>query len=245
MKKLIYYIVTAITLLAVPLQAGPFLDLETGPVFTGMNDVKIPGNYGTQFSMPGVLGNEPWYFIRAKVGWTIKERHSLYFLAAPLKIDYEGTSSRYILFKNRIFYPYVPITGTFKFNSWRLTYRYDIVKNEIIEFGIGLTLKIRDAYIRLDSMNFRTTRTDLGFVPLIAIRLQWMFVPKFSFLLDADWLVGPQGRAEDILFAFQYHINKNVLVKVGYRILEGGADNTKVYTFSLFHYAVFGTTVMF
>ncbi|HNW30404.1 MAG TPA: hypothetical protein PKN50_18150, partial [Spirochaetota bacterium] len=71
MKKLIYTALV-ISLLAVPLQAGPFLDLETGPVFTGLNDVRIPGRYGTRFSLPGVLGNEPWYFIRARAGWTIK-----------------------------------------------------------------------------------------------------------------------------------------------------------------------------
>jgi len=244
MKKLIYTALV-MSLLAVPLQAGPFLDLETGPVFTGLNDVRIPGRYGTRFSLPGVLGNEPWYFIRARAGWTIKERHNLYVLAAPLKIDYEGRPSSFLFFKNRVFLPLTPIRASFKFNSWRLTYRYDIVKNDKIEFGLGLTGKIREAYIRLDSLNMKTTRPDLGFVPLITVRLQWMFVPNFSFLLDADWLVGPVGRAEDILFAFQYHINKNVLVKAGYRILEGGADNSKVYTFSLFHYAVFGTTVMF
>ncbi len=64
-------------------------------------------------------------------------------------------------------------------------------------------------------------------------------------LVDADWLVGPQGRAEDILAAFQYHISDRILIKAGYRILEGGAKNIRVYTFSLFHYAVFGTTIMF
>ncbi len=244
MKHLLYTAL-ALTLLALPLQAGPFLDLETGPVFTGLNDVRINGRYGTRFSMPGTLGNNPWYFIRARVGWTIQDRHNIYFLAAPLKIDYEGKSDRFLLFRNTLYFPMTPMRATFKFNSWRLTYRYDIVKNDKLEFGIGLTGKIRDAYIRVDSLNVRTTRPDLGFVPLITIRLQWMFAPQFSFLLDADWLVGPQGRAEDILFAFQYHINKNVLVKAGYRILEGGADNARVYTFSLFHYGVFGVTAMF
>jgi hypothetical protein len=94
-------------------------------------------------------------------------------------------------------------------------------------------------------MGQKTTRPDLGFVPLINIRLQWKLMPNFSFLVDADWLVAPQGRAEDILAAFQYHVDDRVKVKIGYRILEGGAKNSKVYTFSVFHYAVFGTTVVF
>jgi hypothetical protein len=119
------------------------------------------------------------------------------------------------------------------------------VRNDRVQFGLGLTGKIRDAYIRLDSMGIKTTRPDLGFVPLINVRLQWMSVQQFSFLLDADWLVGPQGRAEDIMAALQYHINDYVTIRTGYRILEGGASNTKIYTFSLFHYLVFGVTAAF
>jgi hypothetical protein len=36
-----------------------------------------------------------------------------------------------------------------------------------------------------------------------------------------------------------------VALRVGYRILEGGADNDEVYTFSLFHYIVAGLVVSF
>ncbi|MBN1496864.1 MAG: hypothetical protein JXA07_08865 [Spirochaetes bacterium] len=231
--------------LSLPLYAGPFMDVETGPVFTGKNDARISGRYGTRFSLTGTLWNRPSPYIRARVGWTIKERHTITFLAAPLNVEYYGTSSRYLLFRNRLIVPHAPVQANFKFNSWRLTYRYDIVKNDTIEFGLGLTGKIRDAYIRLDSLGVRTTRPDLGFVPLINVRLQWMFVPNLSFLLDADWLVGPQGRAEDILVALQRHVGKHMVFKIGYRILEGGADNKSVYTFSLFHYAVFGATMKY
>jgi hypothetical protein len=243
MKFLVYII--ALMALSPSLYAGPFIDIETGPVFTGLNDARITGKYGTMFSLPGTLENREWYYLRARAGWTIKDRHTISVLAAPLKIEYDGNSSRFLVFRHRIFFPYVPMRAMYKFNSWRLTYRYDIVSNDTIQFGLGLTGKIRDAFIRLDSMGVKTTRTDLGFVPLINTRLQWMFAPNFSFLLDADWLAAPQGRAEDILFALQYHIDKNAIIRTGYRILEGGADNRSVYTFSLFHYLVFGATILF
>jgi hypothetical protein len=231
-----------IVLVTLHLKAGPFLDVETGPVFTGKNDVQIDGRYGTRFSLTGVLHAAPWYFIRARAGYTIKDRHTISLLAAPLQIQSDGSSSRFLLFRQRLILPDTPVTGTFKFNSYRVTYRYDIVRNEKVQFGLGLTGKIRDAFIRLDSLGVKTTRPDLGFVPLINVRLQWMFYPQYSFLLDADWLVGPVGRAEDIMAAVQYHINDHVTIRTGYRILEGGADTTKVYTFSLFHYLVFGVT---
>ncbi len=243
MKYLVY--IAALLALALPLQAGPFMDMEAGPVFTGSNDARISGKFGTRFSLPGTLGNRTSPYIRARAGWTIKDRHTISFLAAPLNVEYYGTSSRFLVFRNRLIVPHAPVQANFKFNSWRLTYRYDIVKNDTIEFGLGLTGKIRDAYIRLDSMGVRTTRPDLGFVPLINIRLQWMFTPGFSFLLDADWLAAPQGRAEDILVALQHHVGDHAVFRVGYRILEGGADNKSVFTFSLFHYAVFGATMKF
>ncbi len=32
---------------------------------------------------------------------------------------------------------------------------------------------------------------------------------------------------------------------IGYRVVKGGADNDKVYTFALFHYAVVGLSYRF
>ncbi len=242
MKKLTLLILTVILFAVIPAQAGPFFDVETGPVFTGINDVRIPGKSGTRFSFVDDLNTDPWYFLRFKFGYIIKDQHSLYFLAAPLEIPTEGKLKKNVNFKGRVFNAGDTVTAKFKFNSYRFTYRYDPVFRDDIEFGIGLTFKIRDAAISMEDNGLTTTRNDLGFVPLITIRLQWKFVPMVSFLLDADWLAAPQGRAEDILAAFQYHVNKNITVKLGYRILEGGADNSKVYTFSLFHYLVFGAT---
>ena len=49
--------------LASSIKAQALIDLETGPVFTGYNDVRIPGDQGTLFSLisrefitdPGIL----------------------------------------------------------------------------------------------------------------------------------------------------------------------------------------------
>lgn len=242
MKKLYMTILAPILLVSLPLQAGPFFDVEVGPVFTGMNDVRVPGDGGTKISFTEDLTTDPWYFLRFKLGYTIKKQHNLYFLAAPLEVPSEGTLKKDVNFKDRIFYAGEKVSANFKFNTYRFTYRYDPVYRDDIEFGLGLTFAIREAAISMTSNDLTTTRSDLGFVPLITIRLQWKFVPMVSFLLDADWLVGPQGRAEDILAAFQYHVNKNIIIKLGYRILEGGADTDSVYTFSLFHFIVFGAT---
>ncbi len=89
-------------------------------------------------------------------------------------------------------------------------------------------------------------RSDLGVVPLVNLRLLWMFQDRWSLLLNADALASPFGRAEDGLLALQYHPRPGVALRAGYRILEGGSDGGgDVYTFALFHYAVAGISFSF
>ena len=73
----------------------------------------------------------------------------------------------------------------------------------------------------------------------------WKPYEKFGILLEGDALAAPQGRAEDVLVAATYRLTNRVGLKAGYRLLEGGADNDEVYTFSLFHYAAVGLTIAF
>ena len=76
---------------------------------------------------------------------------------------------------------------------------------------------------------------------------EWSFAKPWSILVDADALVTPFGRAEDVLAALQYHISDSVAVRLGYRLLEGGSggEGGNVYTFALFHYATAGISVRF
>jgi hypothetical protein len=150
-----------------------------------------------------------------------------------------------ILFEGAVFPANTELTGSYKFNSYRLTYRYDIVLKPRFEFGLGFTAKIRDAEIALSSSELTSVKTNVGFVPIINFRLLWMFDEKLGLLLDGDALAAPQGRAEDVLIAVRYKLSDNFGIRAGYRILEGGADNDEVYNFALFHYASFGVTIGF
>jgi hypothetical protein len=64
-------------------------------------------------------------------------------------------------------------------------------------------------------------------------------------LLEGDGLAAPQGRAEDVLVALEYRPTERVLLKAGYRVLEGGVDVAEVYNFTLVNYAAFGGSVIF
>jgi hypothetical protein len=215
-------------------------DLETGAVGTGYNNVRIPGDEGTLFSLKDDLISKTEIFFRIRVNYTIKTRHTLSLLYAPLETASNGNLPYDIFFEGVTFPANTDLTGTYKFNSYRLTYRYEIVLKPKFEFGLGFTAKIRDAKIALASAELENEKTNVGFVPIINFRMLWKPYEKLGILLDGDALAAPQGRAEDVLIAATYRLSDHFGLKAGYRILEGGADNDEVYNFALFNYASVG-----
>ena len=247
MKKIFSSTLIILILLfwATSLKAQALIDLESGLVFTGYNDVRIPGDVGTLFSLKDDLIPEAEFFYRLRLNYTIKSRHTFSLLYAPLETTSKGSVPNDIIFEGEAFPANTELVGTYKFNSYRLTYRYDIVLKPKFEFGLGLTAKIRDAEIALSSAGLSSKKTNVGFVPIINFRLLWKVDDKFGLLLDGDALAAPQGRAEDVLIAATYKLTDNFKLRAGYRILEGGADNNEVYNFALFHYASVGISYTF
>jgi len=64
-------------------------------------------------------------------------------------------------------------------------------------------------------------------------------------IAEIDALGAPQGRAEDIAISLGYTFNENTSGFLGYRLLEGGADSDKVYTFALINYLFVGLQVRY
>ncbi len=245
MKKQIFSTTMVLLLCMGVSNAQALIDLETGFVSTGYNDVRIPGDRGTFFSLKDDLTPKAAFFYRVRLNYTIKSRHTISLLYAPLETKSEGRATKDILFEGIVFPANTELVGTYKFNSYRLTYRYDIVKKTRFEFGLGLTAKIRDAKIALSSTGLASEKTNLGFVPIINFRLLWNINNQLGILLDGDALAAPQGRAEDVLIGLTYKLSDNLNVRAGYRILEGGADNDEVYNFALFHYGSVGLSYTF
>ncbi len=237
--------VVAVIFLHLTAKAQLSLDIESGAIIAGYNDVRIPGNEGTLFSLTDDLNAKPTAFIRLRAGYTIKSRHTISVLYAPLTVKSDGSTTFPIDFERVTFPANTPIDASYTFNSYRITYRYDFVKRPKFEFGLGFTAKIRDAEIALTSQGLASSKTNVGFVPIINFRLNWIMNEKFGLLLEGDALAAPQGRAEDVLLAATYKITRKIALKAGYRILEGGADNDEVYNFSLFNYISAGAIIVF
>jgi len=221
-------------------------DFETGGFVAGRADVRIPNPAGTPFSLTDDLrADDPAAFFRARATWHINPRHDISVLYAPLSIDSSGSFGRTTQFAGTDFLANTPTSARFRFDSYRLTYRYNFIRTDDITFGLGLTAKIRDAEVRVSQPERSAFDDDTGLVPLINYQFAWRFSPSFSFFTEGDALGAPQGYAIDAMAAIQWHVTDQLALRLGYRILDGGADNDTVYTLSTFHYAVIGATFTF
>ena len=247
MKKIRSYFITAALLFAlIPLGAQAFIDVERGAAFTGYNDVQIPADLGTRFSLAQETPSPPVPMFRLRLSYTFGERHTLSLLAAPLTVKGTGTLDRDVTFQDTTFVDGSKVTSIYRFDSYRFTYRWTFLNRDTLNLGIGLTGKIRSADIALMGDSGYAHREDLGVVPLINFRGEWFFTEPFGILLDGDALVTPFGRAEDVNLALLYRYSPDSVFRVGYRVLEGGAGGGgNVYTFSLFHFITAGISLKF
>lgn len=224
-------------------QAQFSLDIESGVVFDSYNDIRVPGNDGTLFSLSDDLNTLTKVFYRLRLSYLLQNKHYFSLLYAPLTLNAEGSFDRSLIFHNTVFDPGVPVRGQYQFNSYRLTYRYMFPRTQRFQFGVGATAKIRDARIMLESNAQFAETTNVGFVPLINFYAEWFVKERMSLVLKGDALAAPKGRAEDILLAAQLYPSRNFTLKLGYRVLEGGVDSEEVYNFTLLHYAVIGAVL--
>jgi hypothetical protein len=226
--------------------SGFVIDLEAGPVWQSRNDVQIPNtDAGTRFSLVDLAGKGPWPAVRLYLTWNINNRHSLRGLLAPLAYTETGLFTSLVDFAGKSYVPGAPVDGTYKFNSWRLGYRFRLLDRERLKLPVGFTAKIRDAKIELTQGSTTSKDTDVGFVPLIYLGVDWWFAKKWHLLFDFEGLAGGPGRAFDVALKLYYAINDHWGLSAGYRTLEGGADVESVYNFAWLHYAVLSGTYRF
>ena len=212
------------------------LELEGQILWQGRNDARIPGDTGSRFSLRDVIST-PVGGLRVEPTYVISERHQLRGVFAPLTLEGTDRLTQSVRFQKTDFNAAIPVDASFKFNSYRLTYRYRFFDNKKWLVYGGLTAKVRDAHIKIRQGNSFEESTNVGFVPLLHAAASYRFLPELSAEFEADALAAPQGRAEDLRIGLRWNIvPSGFSALLGYRLLEGGADNSKVFTFALFHY---------
>ncbi|MBD3257045.1 hypothetical protein GF377_01335 [candidate division GN15 bacterium] len=221
------------------------IDIEGGAAFSGYNDVRIPGDVGTDISLTDDLDAETVGYFRARLTVDISQRQRLSVLVAPLRIDATGAVNRVVDYNGVQFAAGERLNARYRFDSYRLSYSYALVQSDRLRFDLGFTAKVRDAAIRIAGETEISEKTNTGFVPLINFSLDWSFSDSVGLLLKGDALAAPQGRAEDVLLALYADATDRLRLRLGYRILEGGADNDEVYNFALVNYVAAGITWTF
>lgn len=221
------------------------IDVENGAAISGYNNLRIPGDSGTAFSLTDDLSSDATYYWRLRADLRVAPKHVLSALVAPLSIRAAGTFDAPVSFAGGTFAPGVSTTGLYVFNSYRVTYRYEPIRSDKWMVGVGVTLKVRDAVTRLEANGTMAEKANVGVVPLVNFRLDRRVGQRTHLLVEGDALAAPQGRAEDIFAGVAVDAGTRLSIKAGYRFLEGGADNDEVYTFALVHYVAAGVIVRF
>jgi hypothetical protein len=220
-------------------QPAFLLEVEAGSTWQSNNDVQVPNTLeGTRFSLKDLVGQGPWFAGRIYFTWNISPRNGLRLLLAPLSYTETGIFEEPVDFAGASYLPEIPTEATYKFNSWRLTYRYRLKDGDRWKLWIGGSLKVRDAKIELRQGETTSKDTDLGLVPLLYFAADYRVAQRWHVLFDFDGLAGGPGRAIDLSLKLRYDVNDHWAVTAGYRMLEGGADIDEVYNFAWFNSAV-------
>jgi hypothetical protein len=91
-----------------------------------------------------------------------------------------------VSFAGSTFAPGVPTTGLYVFNSYRVTYRYEPIQRDNWMFGVGVTLKVRDAVTRLEANGTMAEKANVGSVPLVNFTFDRRLGQRTRFRLEGD-----------------------------------------------------------
>jgi hypothetical protein len=214
------------------------LNLETGAAWQNRNDVRIPGDNGTLFALDKLVGSGPVPYYRLELTYRFAPRHSFRLLYAPFEYRKKATLDKNVAFVDRTFTEGQSTEATYRFNSYRATYRYLFHNGAKWKWNVGFTGKIRDAEIALSQNGETESSSNVGFVPLLNLVGSYKLTNYWKLVVDFDGLASTQGRAFDLGLFAQYDIATHWTLSGGYRTLEGGADNDRVFNFAWINYAV-------
>ncbi len=221
-------------------------EVEAQAVWTSRIDVQSPNTAaGSRFALDGLTGSGASTQGRLELSHEWRPRHEVRAVYAPLSVSGTGTLPSAVAFEGRSFAAGTATQGRFQFDSWRLGYRYLWIDRPDQQVKVGAMLKVRDAAISLRQGGVFAERTDTGVVPLLHLRAEQRLGPRWRLIGDVDGLVGPGGRAFDVAAKVGYDITPDLAISAGWRMLDGGANNSTVYTMSRFQYAVVSVTARF
>jgi hypothetical protein len=220
------------------------LTVEGLSVWQQRNDVRIPPDAGTEFSLVDLAGSARTPSVRVAATVNVTERQQIRLVYAPLQLTGRGTPALPIAFAGTTFAP-APTDAVYRFSSYRATWSYRVHQGRTWTWRVGFTGFVRDARVALSQGDRTAEDTDVGFVPLGHVRGEARLAERWSVGLDLDGSAAPQGRAIDFAATLEYRPTPRLKVFGGYRTIEGGADVDAVYAFAWLNAVVAGLGVRF
>jgi hypothetical protein len=221
------------------------VELEAASLWVSRNDVRIPNDGGTRFSLSNLIGSGPTPSGRAEIVWNLAERHGVRLVYAPIRIDGSGVPDQPLLFAGATFAGGQRLDATYQFSSYRATYRYRFFRGDTWTWRVGGTAFVRDARVALSQAGLEAEDADVGVVPLAHLNGEARVGERWVFLLDLDVSAAPQGRAIDFGARMRYALSDRWGVGAGYRTIEGGADVTRVFNFAWLNAATASVALSF
>ena len=205
------------------------IDVQYGKAEVISNTTQIPGNdEATEID----LGKGSVDALRIYLSAVLKEKHEIRLLFAPLQYENQFVSDSEIFFNGVKFLAGEETTTDYQFNSYRLSYIYHFDRQGKMQYRLGFTGKIRDAYTLVRQNGIESTYDNVGFVPLLHLGVNILLTEKLNLDLEVEGSWAPVGYAADFRATLNYVVSNNVELGLGVGYLDGGADNDKVNTFA-------------
>ncbi|MCC8145408.1 MAG: hypothetical protein LIO93_02995 [Bacteroidales bacterium] len=243
-----YFLILLVTLSGLEIYAQSTWQLRVMPqiAFGGRNTVERPNGEGTRIPLNNDFKrkSDALFSPRFELEWSYNRHHAIATVAL-LQDKFEGKANQDILYNNVLFNAGNNIEAVYRFNTYRLGYRYRIVENQDFNFEMGATILLRDAFISFEDEEKKTKFDNVGVAPLLSYYIEWKVLERLSLLSYGDAFAIKVGRAEDIFVGGKYRFSPLISGMLGYRLLEGGSDSDQVYTMAAFHYISLGIEVNF
>ena len=125
------------------------LRLESSLIDFTRNEIAIPGDSGNLFN----TAQDSWkqhngFAYRIYYTHKLNNESSLRFLFAPLKTQFTGSFNESTNFNGTFFAP-SSAKVNYKFNSYRMGYHRQLLKQEQLTLNYGFVVKVRDAEIEV------------------------------------------------------------------------------------------------
>jgi len=235
---------------ALNLNNGPFsLSFvgETGFVKVLTHEITIgaPANGNTTFDYVKEGGQEILFpFNRLTTELKIADRHTVIFLFQPLTIATQVRLENDEVIDGVPFAADSGLNVTYGFPFYRTSYMFDFFPQDNIELSAGLSLQLRNAFLRFESTDGEAivVTQDLGPVPIIKLRGEYEFenakIPGAFVGLEADGFYASSAFINGASYAFEGSIFDASLragfepmpgtdVFLNLRGLGGGANGTR------------------